>query len=850
MRQYFLIFLLLLCVAYTSAQTLTGKVTDDKGKPLGTVSVTLIGGDNNKVVAFAKTNGEGAFSIKVSTGKQAKKLSFRLMGYAPVEMNCDEYTNGETVVMVEQAFNLKELKVTPQRIQQRSDTIVFSVDGFKQQQDRSIADVIKKMPGLDVKDDGQIIYQGKAINEFTVEGMDLTNGKYAQISENLSADKVKSVEIRQNNQPKKVLRDVQFSEQAALNLVLKDDAKNVWQGMADAKMGSTAQNSAKLLYDTRLMGMMFAKKKQSVSMWKTNNTGKNIKQEVRELIFENGALSPMNSPLSTSGGGGGLNIDAKRYLFNDSQLAATNWLFKTNGGDDIRGQATFFFDKTKAQNYSETIYNDILDGFSVVENASLRNYASQWEGEVQYKSNKENMFINNRLKGNLTFSHADGLIDYNHAVTREHVKKNSGFITDAMEIIRKMKNGHTYSFVTAIAYDKLPGKILLCDSSMQHLDMASLRWNTNVSFRHNVLKLKVTWNAGSNLVINKMDVDNILAVQKVKYNEQRLFVSPGISYEKKQFRLNSNVKISWLRQQYEKKKHGELLVEPMAFASWSPNSHYEYGMNYLMTVSPNSLQQLCNVPVFNTYRTMGMGEGTFDMSEMHYFSLFANYKNILKGLFINTNLGCNAQKDVMLYQSSVDGDFYRRMATGQKDNTDGWNANVDVAKSFSWAKALVKGGVGHSVHNYHILMGEMLASCRMTSTDARIGFSLKPMPFLSIEEKTVFTSSKQTNKAMPEMSGKKLDYFYHHIKVFLFSGKWQVEVDNELYHSNDRTVKFCHFMDFALSYRTKRYEVGLWVNNIIGSDQYEIRYNTNSQYIFSVAQLRPREAMVRAFFNF
>lgn len=850
MRQYLLLLLLLLSAIPSSAQTLTGKAADENGKPMATVSVTLVGGGDNKVVAFAKTNKEGVFSIKVPVDKHPEKLSFRLIGYAPVEILLDEYVNGQTVVMVEQVFKLKELKVTPQRIKQRNDTIVFSVDGFKQQQDRSIADVIKKMPGMDVKDNGQITYQGKAINEFTVEGMDLTNGKYAQISENLSADKVKSVEIRENNQPKKVLRDVQFSEQAALNLVLKDDAKNVWQGLADVKIGSTAQDSMRFLYDTRLMGMMFAKKKQSVSMWKTNNTGKYIKHEVAELIFENGALSPMNSSLSTSGGGEGLNIEARRYMFNDSQLAATNWLFKTKGGDDVRGQATFFFDKTKTQNYSETIYNDILDGFSVVENASLRNYVSQWEGELQYKSNKENMFMNNRLKGNLTFSRDDGMTDYNHSITREHVKINSGFVTDAMEVIRKMKNGQTYSFVNAIAYDKLPGKILLCDSSTQHLDMAALRWNTAISFRHNVWKLKVTWSAGSNLVINEMDVDNILAKQKVKYNEQRLFVSPGISYEKKQFRLNTNVKMSWLRQEYEKDSHNELLVEPTVFASWSPNSHYGYGMNYMMTVSPSSIQQLCNVPVFNTYRTARVGEGAFNMSDMHYFSIFADYKNILKGLFINTNLGYNARKDIMLYESSVDGNIYRSFATGKTDNMEGWSANMDIAKSFSWAKAMVKGGISHSIQNYHMLIGERLTPCRMSNTDAYVGFSLKPLPFLSVEEKSVFTSSKQTNKGMPETSGKRLDYFKHKIKLFLFPGKWQVEMDNEVYHSNESTVKFCHFLDFAVSYRTKRYEVELWMNNVIGSDQYEIRYNTNTQYIFSVAKLRPREAMVRALFNF
>ena len=126
--------------------------------------------------------------------------------------------NGQTIKMQEQAIALKEVKVTPQRIREQGDTLTYSVESFKLKQDRSIADVIAKMPGLEVLPSGTIRYQGKAINKFYIEGMDLLGGKYAMASENLSADKVKSVQVYENHQPVKVLKDIKFSEQAALNL--------------------------------------------------------------------------------------------------------------------------------------------------------------------------------------------------------------------------------------------------------------------------------------------------------------------------------------------------------------------------------------------------------------------------------------------------------------------------------------------------------------------------------------------------------------------------------------------------------------------------------------------------------
>ena len=66
--------------------------------------------------------------------------------------------------------------------------------------------------------------------------MDLLGKKYSMASENLSAKKVKKVEVFRNHQSIKALKGIQFSNQAAINLVLEDDAKEVLNGMAEIGM--------------------------------------------------------------------------------------------------------------------------------------------------------------------------------------------------------------------------------------------------------------------------------------------------------------------------------------------------------------------------------------------------------------------------------------------------------------------------------------------------------------------------------------------------------------------------------------------------------------------------------------
>lgn len=90
--------------------------------------------------------------------------------------------------------------------------------------DRSIGDVLKKLPGVQVLSSGQILYQNKAISKFYVEGLDLLKGKYGIATQNIEAKNVASVQVLENHQPIKALKDMEIPEEAAINLKLKQSA--------------------------------------------------------------------------------------------------------------------------------------------------------------------------------------------------------------------------------------------------------------------------------------------------------------------------------------------------------------------------------------------------------------------------------------------------------------------------------------------------------------------------------------------------------------------------------------------------------------------------------------------------
>ncbi len=116
---------------------------------------------------------------------------------------------------------MEEVFVKDPMMFRKGDTIVHDVEQFANKNDRTLADVIKRMPGLEIDESGKIKYQGKDVNQFTVEGKDLMQGRYGIIPNAIPHKDVGKLEVIENNQPIKILKDKVPSENAGINIKLK-----------------------------------------------------------------------------------------------------------------------------------------------------------------------------------------------------------------------------------------------------------------------------------------------------------------------------------------------------------------------------------------------------------------------------------------------------------------------------------------------------------------------------------------------------------------------------------------------------------------------------------------------------
>ncbi len=193
-------YLGVLSVAASVTGEVRGIVKDaDTGDPIAGAIVKA-------KAAFTTTNRDGRFVLNLKS--LVDSISFRSMGYESLTLPANADLSE---VQLHQKFTqLNDVIVEAPDIYAKGDTLVFNVARYANAKDNAIIDVIKRLPGVKVREDGTIEYQGKPINKFYLDGNDFIGGRYGLATNNISQKDVKSVEIKEKHQPVKALDGIEF----------------------------------------------------------------------------------------------------------------------------------------------------------------------------------------------------------------------------------------------------------------------------------------------------------------------------------------------------------------------------------------------------------------------------------------------------------------------------------------------------------------------------------------------------------------------------------------------------------------------------------------------------------------
>lgn len=232
----------LLCVTVASAQniTITGTVRDSLQNPLDVANVVAVNQANQGLDGFGITNPEGFFRIKVKANT-SYLLKVSYLGFQTAEIPITTGTDDivKDVVLFSQAQNLDEVEVVYEiPITIKGDTIVYNTDSFVSGTEKKLADVLDKLPGVEVNDDGEIEVEGKAVTKVMVEGEDFFDGDSKLAANNIPANALDKIEVLRNYSEVSQLGGVTNNQDnVALNIKLKEGKKKFWFGEITGGLG-------------------------------------------------------------------------------------------------------------------------------------------------------------------------------------------------------------------------------------------------------------------------------------------------------------------------------------------------------------------------------------------------------------------------------------------------------------------------------------------------------------------------------------------------------------------------------------------------------------------------------------
>ena len=220
---------------FTTAQNikLEGIVQDTIGNPLEMANVMVINQETKAMDGYAISNEQGKFQISLKANSTYQiKVSF--LGYQP--LNIELITGTENIRKVlalkEGGMMLDGVEVVQEMpVSISGDTIIYNADSFKTGTEQKLEDILKKLPGVQVNEDGEIEVEGRKVSQLLVEGKKFFEGDTKIGSKNIPSDAVDKVQVLRNFNEVSQLKGLENNEEnIAINIKLKKGKDKFWFG--------------------------------------------------------------------------------------------------------------------------------------------------------------------------------------------------------------------------------------------------------------------------------------------------------------------------------------------------------------------------------------------------------------------------------------------------------------------------------------------------------------------------------------------------------------------------------------------------------------------------------------------
>lgn len=850
-RLFTYVLFLVVAVSAVAQTNVTGKVIDkESNEPLVGASVIVKGADG-KIKKFASSRSDGGFSITMQSVNGCR-LEVTMMSFPKQSIPLDSVSFPLTVYLEPGTTLLKEVTVKADRIREQGDTITYNVGSFAQQQDRSIGDVLKRMPGIDVANNGKIQYQGEDINKFYIEGSDLLGGKYGIATNGISHEDVGAVVVMENHQPMQVLSGISFSDKAAINLKLKNKAKATWTFHGDAGGGYSWQPEG-VIWDGELFAMAVMPGFQNITTLRTNNTGENLASSSTDFFADRRQTGL--SQYVGIGLPGVPSLNDKRTLFNRSFLVSTNSLWKFGRGE-FKANIDYSFNRVTADASNITTYF-LEDGNRIItENRSGKEHSHSLSGKFIYELNQKTAFINNTLQTNIDWDDVS-LATTGSLPNDQSAKLPDYYVSNKFKMIKRFKGKHLVTFQSMNEWESLPQTLNLNMDSQkfnQHISDHAFYTHESAAYAFNIKGVTLSLEGGIKGYLRSMDSQLPelpeelpgLTENVVNTNYITVYATPKFEYWVRRVNLSLNLPVSYAHYNFNKAiaNRDEVYFSPSLSFNWKPNNRFSGTLRGGLGRSPMNLNLIHPGLIMTNYRTLKSGVDNFYNSSSQNVSASVSYKHTRHGLFANGRVIQSWSHVPYTMAQQLYGDYVVYSYADAKNDSKMLMAMGNVGKTLNFMRGSCNVNGSFSRSESHLLSQQRTVNSVSTGWSVGGKINGNPCRWFSFDYRIVYSDSRLT---MNDLSESWLSTMENELSLtFIPHRKWQWTVSGEHYRNEltEHNYKNIVMLDTRLTFQlNKKIEFAASLTNILNTKSYN--YTTYSQLssFESQRQLRGRQLL-------
>lgn len=696
LRTYILCFTLLLHSAICLAEiTITGKVASQQSEAIigAIVKATT---SSHKTIAFTSTDENGLYKISITHDSIPRHIIVACLGYETktISLNSDKQKQIINVTLSDKPFELKEVVVKIPPIHNVGDTIVYQVGAFASKADRTIEDVLKRLPGIEVKPGGQIHYNGEQINKFYIEGLDLLGSRYTIATRNISPDDIESVNVYENHQPKKALKNLKISKQAGINLKLKKDKKI--KPIGHLKGGIGYGDDVNWLAEA--FALIARKNRQSITSAKGNSIGQSYGSETGS--FRNvGSYGFVPTNIFSTAPFGTASIPSSRYFYNKSAYASYNTIYKLTPDVTINATADYAYESRRYSNSSITSYWDASP--IVIEEHNKTKLSSHGAKlNIKFEKNTAKNYLSDALRVSGSFSDNLHQLSRTKDIAQSHRTNNVSISNNFSTIINSGKKAYEISSNTSFSNTPLnyihavttegTGKDVIVN---QYAEGIAFRTTEKTGFSHNLSQTMfvgayVTFDATYNTFSSDNDKHQINDLSGYKISTS---VAPYMQITGRKASWRTEIPVM----QQDVKFGNFSMHKPVVGFTSSVNynlsrrvkTSFDIGRSY----TTGNISDFIESPIYTTYRqTTVLGTGQLSMQHSDRISANLNYRNTIQGRFASLSLSYSRNTYNQLSSSNVSSDATSDAKEISKNHGNSFGANASYSKFFKDIHTTVK----------------------------------------------------------------------------------------------------------------------------------------------------------------